>query len=55
MTEKDRLDLFMKTPLADFISEDFKTYLLAEGFFRSRQAPSITELMKVVCSTIPLQ
>lgn len=35
MTEKDRLDLFMKTPLADFISEDFKTYLLAEGFFRS--------------------
>lgn len=35
MTEKNRLDLFMKTPLADFISEDFKTYLLAEGFFRS--------------------
>ena len=35
MTEKDRVDLFMKTPLADFISEDFKTYLIAEGFFLS--------------------
>lgn len=35
MTEKDRLDLFMKTPLANIITEDFKTYLLAEGFFRS--------------------
>lgn len=35
MTELERFEIFKKTPLANFISEDFKTYLLAEGFFRS--------------------
>ena len=33
MTEKERFDLCMSTKLGDIISEEFKTYLLANGFF----------------------
>lgn len=35
MTEKERHDLFMSTKLGKIVSEEFETYLLANGFFRS--------------------
>ena len=40
MTEKERFDLCMSTKLGDILSEEFKTYLLANGFFR---APASTK------------
>ena len=40
MTEKERFDLCMSTKLGDILSEDFKTYLLANGFF---SAPASTK------------
>lgn len=35
MTEGERYELFLKTGIGEILSEDFKTYLLANGFFRS--------------------
>ena len=35
MNAKDRLDLFMNTDLARFVSEEFKVYLIETGFFLS--------------------
>lgn len=35
MTERERLQLFEAAGLDKIISQDFKTYLLANGFFRS--------------------
>lgn len=35
MTERERFELCMSTALGKVLSEDFKTYLLANGFFRS--------------------
>ena len=40
MTEKERFDLCMSTKLGDFISDEFKTYLLKNGFF---SAPASTK------------
>ena len=40
MTEKERFDLCMSTKLGDILSEEFKTYLLANGFF---SAPASTK------------
>ena len=40
MTEKERFDLCMSTKLGDILSEEFKTYLLANGFF---SAPTSTK------------
>lgn len=40
MTEKDRFDLCMSTTLGKVLSEEFKTYLLANGFF---SAPASTK------------
>lgn len=40
MTEKERFDLCMCTKLGDILSEEFKTYLLANGFF---SAPASTK------------
>ena len=40
MTEKDRFDLFMSTTLGKVLSDEFKTYLLANGFF---SAPASTK------------
>lgn len=40
MTEKDRFDLFMSTTLGKALSDEFKTYLLANGFF---SAPASTK------------
>ncbi len=35
MTERERLQLFEAAGFDKIISQDFKTYLLANGFFRS--------------------
>ena len=35
MTEKERFDLCMSTKLCDILSDESKTYLLANGFFTS--------------------
>ena len=35
MTERERLQLFEAAGLDKIISQDFKTYLLVNGFFRS--------------------
>ena len=40
MTEKERFDLCMSTKLGDILSKEFKTYLLANGFFT---APASTK------------
>lgn len=40
MTEKDRFDLCMGTGIGKILSEEFKTYLLANGFF---SAPASTK------------
>ena len=40
MTEKERFDLCMSTKLGDILSEEFKTHLLANGFF---SAPASTK------------
>lgn len=40
MTEKERFDLCMSTKLCDILSDEFKTYLLANGFF---SAPASTK------------
>lgn len=40
MTEKERFDLCVCTKLGDILSEEFKTYLLANGFF---SAPASTK------------
>lgn len=40
MTERERLALFETTGLDKIVSQDFKTYLLANGFFR---APASTK------------
>lgn len=40
MTEKERFDLCMSTKLGTILSEEFKTYLLANGFF---SAPASTK------------
>ena len=40
MTEKERFDLCMSTKIGDFISDEFKTYLLKNGFF---SAPASTK------------
>lgn len=40
MTEKERFDLCMCTKLGDILSKEFKTYLLANGFF---SAPASTK------------
>lgn len=36
MTERERLALFETTGLDKIVSQDFKTYLLANGFFRAQ-------------------
>lgn len=40
MTEKERFDLCMSTKLGEILTEEFKTYLLANGFF---SAPASTK------------
>lgn len=40
MTERERFDLCMSTKLGEILTEEFKTYLLANGFF---SAPASTK------------
>ncbi len=53
MTERERLALFEAAGLDKIVSQDFKTYLLTNGFFAPRQAQNIMAHTKVVFWIIP--